>query len=414
MRDFVSLNLAARRTDFDHPDWPHRSLDVDQLRRAGCEPVPFHEFVLKVHQRCNLSCDYCFVYESPDQSWRDRPNIMSAAVCAAAVERIAEHVRRHGLLRVSVVLHGGEPLLAGVDRLVDLTTELRASIPAEVTVGIQTNGIALNEEALLQLSEAEVRIGVSIDGLWETHDQHRRGRNGSGSHAAVERALNLLASSRFRSSYQGLLSIVDTDAPPVETYEALLRYSPPAIDLLLPHANWESPPRREPGHATPHADWLIAIFDRWYSAPRRETSVRLFEEIISLLFGQGSRSEQVGASPVALVVIETDGDIELVDSLKSAYPGACSTALNVREHELDAALDHPGVVARQIGVEALSDACRACPVGRVCGGGHYVHRYRAGEGFRHPSVYCADMLSLIGHIGGRLSADLAALPKGGI
>jgi uncharacterized protein len=410
----VPLSLATQRTDDDHPDWPHRSLDVGQVRRAGRAPVPFHEFVLKIHQRCNLSCDYCYVYESPDQSWRDRPNVMSAAVRSMAAERIAEHVRRHQLPRVSVILHGGEPLLAGVDRLVDVAAELRAAIPAEVTVGMQTNGVALDEKALVRLSAAEIRIGVSIDGLRASHDRHRRARNGSGSHAAVERALGLLAGPRFRSSYQGLLCIVDPEAPPVATYEALLRYTPPAIDLLLPHANWERPPHREPGRPTPHADWLIAIFDRWYGAARRETGIRLFEEIISLLFGQGSRSEQVGISPVALAVIETDGAVELVDSLKSAYPGACSTNLNVREHTLDAALDHPGVVARQIGMDALSDECRACPIGRICGGGHYAHRYRAGEGFRHPSVYCADMRSLIDHIGGRLTADLAIRHKGDI
>ena len=32
------------------------------------------------------------------------------------------------------------------------------------------------------------------------------------------------------------------------------------MDLLLPHANWSSPP---PGSG--YADWLIAVFERWYS-----------------------------------------------------------------------------------------------------------------------------------------------------
>jgi uncharacterized protein len=388
-----------------HPDWPHRSLDVSGLRRAGWRPTPFHEFVLKVHQRCNLACDYCYVYESADQSWRDRPKLMPARVRQAAVQGIGQHVRDHGLTRASVILHGGEPLLAGPGRLTALATELRNALPesCHLSVGMQTNGVLLTSAVLEQLAAARIRIGVSIDGMPENHDRHRRLRNGTGSHAAVERALRLLAGPAFRDTYAGLLCTVDVGADPVATFEALLRHEPPSIDLLLPHANWDNPP---PG---PHAGWLVAVFDRWYDAPRRETRVRLFEEIMSLLLGGASRSEQAGLSPVAVAVVESDGDIELVDSLKSTYPGAGATGLSVLRDPFDAALAHPGVVARQIGERALGDECGGCGIRRVCGGGHYAHRYRSGDGFRNPTVYCADMQVLIGHISRRMAADLDRL-----
>ena len=122
--------------------------------------------------------------------------------------------------------------------------------------------------------------------------------------------------------------------------------APPSIDVLLPHTNWANPPRRPPGRgSTPYADWLIAVFDRWYGAPRQETRIRLFEEVMQLLLGGSSRSEQVGLSPVAVAVVESDGAIEQVDSLKSGYSGACATSLNVRSDTFDAALDHPGAAA---------------------------------------------------------------------
>jgi uncharacterized protein len=68
---------------------------------------------------------------------------------------------------------------------------------------------------------------------------------------------------------------------------------------------------------------------------------------------------------------------------------------------------HPGVVARQIGVAALADECRACPVRNVCGAGYYAHRYRPGSGYRNPSVYCQDLEYLIRHVHSRPAADLA-------
>jgi uncharacterized protein len=397
------------------PGWPYGQLDVDDLRARGWRPTAFREFVLKVHQRCNLACDYCYVYELADQTWRDRPALMSRDTWLAAARRIAEHAERHRLARVGVVLHGGEPLLAGTDRLVRLADEVRAATPTgcEVTVGMQTNGVMLDQSTLDRLVRAGIGIGVSVDGAAESHDRHRRFRDGRGSHAAVDRALALLNEPPYRSSFAGLLCTVDPESDPVECYEALLGHSPPSIDVLLPHANWANPPPRPPGRcSTPYADWLIAVFDRWYGAPRQETRIRLFEEVMQLLLGGSSRSEQVGLSPVAVAVVESDGAIEQVDSLKSAYSGACATGLNVRSDTFDAALDHPGVVARQIGTAALCDDCLACPIHQVCGAGHYAHRYRPGTGFRSPSVYCADLQKLIGHVRRRMADDLSRLEAG--
>ena len=44
---------------------------------ARTDVRPFRQIVLKVHGQCNLACDYCYVYEHGDQSWRDRPRAMS-------------------------------------------------------------------------------------------------------------------------------------------------------------------------------------------------------------------------------------------------------------------------------------------------------------------------------------------------
>lgn len=71
--------------------------------------VPFSQFVLKVHSRCDLACDHCYVYEHADTSWRGRPRAVSTRVLDQAALRIAEHALAHRLPAVHVVLHGGEP-----------------------------------------------------------------------------------------------------------------------------------------------------------------------------------------------------------------------------------------------------------------------------------------------------------------
>jgi uncharacterized protein len=394
------------------PFWPDGSLDLVAIHASGWRPTPFRDVVLKVHQRCNLACDYCYVYTKADQSWRERPSVMSRGIWQAAACRMAEHASTHGLADMRLILHGGEPLLAGARMLAELTDDFRAAFDGGCKLGIQmqTNGVLLDEQILRQLQARDVRIGVSLDGAVADNDRHRRRADGRGSHADVDRALRLLASDKYRDTFAGLLCTVDLGTSPVTCYETLIGYEPPALDLLLPHANWSDPPVSTPDSGpTPYADWLIAVFDRWYYASDHVVRLRLFDDLLALILGGAGRSEQIGLSPVAVIVVESDGTIELVDSLKSAYPGACATGYNVFSDPLDAALDHPGVVARQIGVDALSATCRSCPVHLICGSGHYAHRYKSGEGFRNPTVYCADMLMLIGHVRHRVDVDLKRL-----
>jgi uncharacterized protein len=401
-----ALGLSAARAP---AAWPDESLDVAALRAGGWRPTPFRDLVLKVHQRCNLACDYCYVYTMADQSWRDRPAIMERETWLAAAARMAVHARVHELPTMRLILHGGEPLLAGSERLAALVRDFRAAFDGvcQLDVRVQTNGVLLDPPMLARLIEHGVTVGVSLDGTPSDNDRHRRHADGRSSFPAVDRALRLLGSPEHRSAFAGLRCTVDPAIDPLACYEALLRYEPPMVDFLLPHANWTEPPVRPVGAgSTPYGDWLVTIFDRWYDTTPQRTGVRLFEDLLALALGGAGRSEQAGLSPVAVVVVETDGAIEQVDSLKSTYPGACATGLTIFADPLDAALEHPGVVARQIGLAALCDACVSCPVHTICGGGHYAHRFRAGDGFRNPSVYCADMLRLIHHITRRVASDL--------
>ncbi|MFJ7259111.1 FxsB family cyclophane-forming radical SAM/SPASM peptide maturase [Streptomyces globosus] len=394
--------LSAHRA---RAPWPYARLDVPALRAAGHRPHPIRQFVLKTRSRCNLACTYCYVYEMADQSWRGRPAAMSRATAARAAERIAEHAAAHALTRVDLVLHGGEPLLTAPAELAAPVDAVRAALRAasprtRVTATVQTNGTLLTRGRLAALAAAGIRVGVSLDGGLPEHNTRRVDHAGRPGFGAAARGLRLLA--RHPEQYAGVLCVVDLAHDPVGTYESLLAFDPPGIALLLPLANWSTPPPGSAPHRTPYADWLIAVFDRWWQADALRTRIRTFEEIIALLLGLPAATETLGLAPAATAVIETDGSLEQADSLKSAYEGAAATGMTLDTHRFDDLLDHPGLAARQLGLDALADGCRSCGLVEVCGGGHYPHRYRSGEGFRNPSVYCADLQALIRHIAAAL------------
>ncbi|MEV3993190.1 radical SAM/SPASM protein FxsB, inactivated metallohydrolase extension form [Streptomyces sp. NPDC049837] len=371
--------------------------------------VPFREIVLKVHSRCDLACDHCYIYEHADQSWRTRPKAISDQAISWTALRLAEHAKKHALPSVSVILHGGEPLLAGPARLRRVCEELTTALApvTELDLRIHTNGLQLSPRYLDLFDEYGVKVGISLDGDKTANDRHRRFADGRSSHPLVLKAIDLLHQERYRHLDLGLLCTIDVANDPVAVYDALTALAPPRIDFLLPHATWEEPPPRPDGSPTAYAEWILTVFDRW-DDQGRPVPVRLFESVLSTLNGGPSLTESLGLAPTDLVVVETDGTLEQVDSLKSAYEGAAATGFDVFRHSFDEVAAHPGVRARQLGLAGVSETCRQCPVVRSCGGGLYTHRYRAEGGFDNPSVYCADLEALVRGIENRTAAATAA------
>ena len=360
------------------------------------------QLILKIHSRCNLACDHCYVYEHADQSWRTRPTMISEETVEQVARRFAAYAREQELDEVSVILHGGEPLLVGPARLRRICETLTREITPVTTLDLRvhTNGVTLNRRHLEVLREFGVKVGISLDGDQVANDRHRLDRRGRSSYAAVLRAVEKLRDPEFSHLYLGLLCTVDVANDPVAVHDALTALGPPRIDYLLPHSTWDNPPPRPPGAATAYADWLLRIFDRW-EEQGRTVPVRTFDSVLSTLRGGPSRTEALGLAPSELAVVETDGSFEQADSLKTAYDGAAATSFDVHRHSFADLVAHPGVRARQLGLDGVSATCRACPVVESCGGGLYAHRYSTERAFDNPSVFCADLRALIDGIAER-------------
>jgi uncharacterized protein len=370
---------------------------------AAEEPArPIKQYIIKAHSRCNLACTYCTIYMHPDQTWRRRDREMSAATFAQTGERMAEHAEQYGLEEVEAILHGGEPTLLGRKGIAAAVSTLRGCMPAGVRmhVGMQTNATLLDRPLLDTLREHGVRVGVSLDGPPEVNDKFRIYPNGRGSSEDTIRGLTLL-SEEYPDVRAGMLCVVNPFSDPVAAYDSLVSYKPGIVDFLLPHHNWSNrPPGREAGaHGTPYGDWLIKVFDHWISTSgSRAVDVPLFRAIMGLAIGLPSTSEVIGITRPSMIVIETGGEIELVDSLKTTYEGATATGLNVRDNSFAEALNHPILRAMRAGRAALSQTCQTCPIVSACGGGYYTHRWHEANGFRNPSVYCPDLAKVIVHI----------------
>ncbi len=376
--------------------------------------MPFNIFLWKITSRCNLNCKYCYVYNSVDSLWRQQPVFMSGDVAKQTALRMREHCEvygeAHGMNKVCINFHGGEPMLGGtkhLQQMISIIEETFADSGINVQLGMQSNGLLFTPEIGDLFLEKNISLGISIDGPPEVNDINRIDRRGRPTTARLEEKLALITSPHYKSIFGGFLCVINPDVDPLSVIEYLSSFNPSGIDFLLPLNNHD---RRPPGkevniNATSYADWLIKIFDYWFYSSSK-IRIRLFDSIIRMICSESSLVESIGTDPVALIVVEANGSIEAVDSLKTTFEGATKLDYNIFDHDFNTVAADIAVRNRQMGANSLCKKCQECPLVDICGSGYLPHRYSTERGFDNPSVYCADLEKLIRHIYQEVAQEL--------
>ena len=361
---------------------------------------PLDWIILKIAQRCNLNCSYCYVYNRGDESWKYRPKIISLDVVAQLCDRINTHVRKYGLTSMTVEFHGGEPLLVGVRRFQEIIDLIRTRCAGlAVRFVVQSNGLLLNEEWVDFFEVNRVGVGISIDGPPEVNDLHRLDHRGLGS---TRKLLDIIERLReynadFRSGYSAVVNPRAISGGDLVRWFHAQGFS--SFDLLLPDGNYVNPPHDWQGTAE-YTEYMIDAFDAWYALGAGGPRIRKFELLILGMFGVEVSLDSLGGDLSKLCVVESDGGISINDVTRMCGGIYANDTLNVFENELD---EHQAFFQLE-DLQQLSDQCRSCHHLSSCGGGYLPHRFD-GSSFRNPSFYCQTLYGLIDHIHATLAQE---------
>jgi uncharacterized protein len=335
------------------------------------------------------------------------PRVLSAADQVAFAERLASYVRSTGLKECAIILHGGEPLLAGADTIVNFSRLIQASLPSGCTVdiGLQTNGLLLTDEALDSFAAENIAVSLSLDGPRTINDRHRTTRRGRSSFDRAHAALGRLE--EHPAIFSGVIAVVDPGTSPRAILEFFGAHRIPKLDFLLPDAHHDRPPAGRAEDPERYTRWLIEAFDLWLDH-YPNLRVRTFEALLDAAAGLPSGTDAFGLGDVSLITIETDGSYHDLDVLKVVSDGATKLSGTVCDTEIADVAASATLAAHRAHLrkEGLCSTCQRCPAVDICGGGSLPHRYGTGS-FDHPSVYCAELFALIAHVKHRLARDLA-------
>jgi len=111
----------------------------------------------------------------------------------AAVEATFRSAVKHGFQQVKLKYSGGEPMLRFplVAELHQYARELADQHGLELDGVVLSNGTLLTESLVSSLQSLDLRLMISLDGLGEFHNRHRRYASGRGSSADVVESIEL-------------------------------------------------------------------------------------------------------------------------------------------------------------------------------------------------------------------------------
>ena len=261
---------------------------------------------------------------------------MSEAVLEA---HISQYIEAQTGDSVVFSWQGGEPTLMGLDffhRVVDLQTKYKKA-GQKIENDLQTNGILLDEEWASFLKQHDFLVGLSIDGPASFHNKHRYSKGGKPTHERVMEAAALLH--KFEVPFVALCVVnADNSKRPIDVYRFLRDEVRPRMIQFIPGmeshdfhtvapGHWDTDkqpimgtPRAQPGTegsvvtawSVAPDDWgyfLNRVWDEWFKHDFGHVFIDQFENVVSMMFGNGSQKCVTSQICGKALAIEHNGDL---------------------------------------------------------------------------------------------------------
>ena len=318
-----------------------------------------------VGSRCNMACGYCYYLGKGQYSTHESQTVMSRPV----LEKLIKQLISSSPEVTSIVWHGGEPTLAGLDFFREVMAIEKRYLPAghRIWNNLQTNGMLIDEQWRDFLLENRWDVGVSIDGTRAAHDANRRmpGKSGcdGSAQSSWERTAHSIRMLRDAGIPVDLLCTVnsDTAGDPEGVYDALKAFDTGWMQFIpIVGAAKSVTPQQ-------YGDFLCRIFDRWRSCGDvGRVHVQLFDETARVWRGMKPTLCWMQETCGQALIAEEDGAVYSCDH----YVDPGHRLGYLQEHELNELADSDkqkafGLYKRQ----SLCDECRSCRWLSVCGGG---------------------------------------------
>ena len=204
--------------------------------------------------------------------------------------------------------------MAGLEFFQKFVEKARALCPKDVVISfsIQTNGMLLDETWAEFFRQERFLVGISLDGFKDNHNRYRTDSKGNSTWNRVVKAVRLLQ--KHRVEINALCVVTGPCArSPEKVYQGLKKLGFGFIQFIACLDPIGSERGTMPFSLTPEAygKFLCRVFDLWYEDWKQGNyhSVRLFDDYIHILLGDGASTCATCGRCGAYFVVEGDGSV---------------------------------------------------------------------------------------------------------
>lgn len=344
------------------------------------------EVIVKVAERCNLNCSYCYFFHGEDDSFKKHPARIANEVINSLANFITEACKDFDINSVNIDFHGGEPLLLDKRFFVQYCDIFLKKLPQNIKLQfkIQTNGVLLSKEWLDLFKKYVFKIGVSLDGTEEMNDLYRKDHAGNGSYQSVIKGITLAQD--FGYNDIAILSVVNAKSSARKIYRHFVDdLKVQNMDFLLPYVSYDTI-----GSDTPEefGTFLKDLMNEWFSDNNPKINVRILNNTLAMLLGKRSTLITQGnnVTNAVAITVASNGDLFPDDVLRSSKWDYANNGHSINGLSLKDLLNKSGF--RILREASIPKECKTCKWMNICGGGELVHRHSLANEFNNKSVLC--------------------------
>ena len=348
--------------------------------------------ILKVSERCNIDCDYCYYFNIGDDSWKDNPAYMAADSMKVICHRFAEFASSTKIDRMTFVFHGGEPMMAKIEDLEKFITLARQQIGAltALSFAIQTNGTVFNPAWAEFFERSKLAIGVSIDGPPEYHDIHRRTKQNKPTHELVSKFIKDCATltAQKKISTVGTITVINNRY----SIKKIVAHLQSEFDLSMMSFIMPDDAANDILFDAKKADEYGKILIDLYNENVLDRRIRSKEilKFMSKLHSNGQDSmpndetiEYIGVTVQSNAVMKVNEELIATGNWRKNFP-----VLDLNTGDIKTYIESPKF-QEYIGVNShIPQQCGDCSWKNVCRGGSLQERKNPENGFNNRSVFC--------------------------
>jgi uncharacterized protein len=358
--------------------------------------------VFKISERCNLKCDYCYFFFGGDDSWKLHPPLVPGPVIENLGAFAARAARDQGLEAVTLIFHGGEPLLMSRLRFAEMCDTLRAYEDGfRFHLGLQTNGVLVDAEWINLFERYRVSVGVSLDGTRTANDLHRLDHRGRSSYDRTVAGLRRMqeAATQGRMSEPGLLCVINPAADGGEVYRHFAHdLGVKRMSFLTPDYTWDSGVGE--GVIRGVERFLLASLRAWLADKNPKIRIRVFSELLSAMIDpQALELVQTYRDDYRNIIsVSSNGDLGPEDTLRILDPRFRSMGLNIAKNSLRELTESDAWREQADAATSKPEGCKGCGWWKICKAGRPINRYSQSRGFGNPSLYCSGLKDMYAEI----------------